>query len=162
MPPWLVIARRYLGLRETPGPASNPVIVRWAAALTGWWRTFFTNDGLPWCAVFVNQCLAEAGVGGTGTARAADFERWGVPLHDPALGAIVTFRRPTGRHVGFYLGETAEAIRVFGGNQGDAVSEIWIAKSRMTSMRWPATWALPTTGRVYLAADGAPLSKDEA
>lgn len=161
-PAWLTIAAKYLGTHETPGPKSNSVIVAWAMYLTGWWRAYFTDDSaVPWCALFVNACLGEAGFKGTGTLRAADFATWGIQLQDRALGCVLVFRRPEGSHVGFYLGESPDALLVRGGNQGDAVSDTWIQKSRLIDQRWPFGCDVPPGGRVYYDAHGAPLSKDE-
>ena len=37
-PTWMHRARRYLGLRETPGKATAPVISRWLLELKAWCR----------------------------------------------------------------------------------------------------------------------------
>lgn len=161
-PRWLTIARNYIGVTEIPGAKSNSTILGWAKWLKGWFKSFFTDDDIPWCAVFVNACLGEAGVTGTGTLAARDFEKWGRtgPL---ALGAILVFKRPTGGHVGFYMGEREDgALRVLGGNQSNTVSEIWIERARLTGIRWPETEPLPNSGRIKLASNGDPVSTNEA
>lgn len=163
-PAWLAAADAKFGIRETPGPGNTPAIMAWVKNFPRWVRDIFTGDAVPWCALFVNQCLLEAGVKGTpDVLSAGSFATWGVPLGGPALGAIATFVRPGGHHVGFYLGQRADgAIRVRGGNQGDAVSDIWMPAGRLIAYRWPAGVALPFVAAVVLADNGEPLSSQEA
>lgn len=162
-PLWLVHALAYRGQREVPGAGSNPVILRWAVGFGGWIKSFFTDDDTPWCALFVNECLKEAGLSGTNSLAASSFQTWGQPLSQPTLGAIMTFVRPGGHHVGFYLGERKDgALRIFGGNQNNEVDAIWMPVERLTSVRWPSTELLPSTGRVALATTGEPMSSNEA
>ncbi len=154
MPPWLSIARRYIGIKELKGSGSHPAILGWAVALGGWVASWFRDDDTPWCAVFANAVLKEAGypVSGTGAAlvRAKSFATYGTPLDTPALGCILVFERTGGGHVGFYVGETLSHYRVLGGNQGDAVQESWIVKTRCSAMRWPPDAPDPTIGRKFL------------
>lgn len=163
-PKWLAIALSDASTSEVIGPKSNPKILGWARYLRGWWRTFFTDDDTPWCAVAVNAWLEQSGVRGTGTARARDFALWGQRCVGPVLGCVLVFSRPEGAHVGFYLGETATRYRVWGGNQNNSVGATWIDKRRLIDggLRWPAELAVPMPRRIYLADDGAPLSQDEA
>jgi uncharacterized protein (TIGR02594 family) len=164
-PQWYTIARGYLGLKEVPGSTSNPTILGWAAKIGGWVKSFFTNDDIPWCKLFVDICLLEAGISGPKQSLAAkDYATWGRVLLEAelTLGAILVFVRPGGHHVGFYAGERADGtLRVLGGNQSNAVSETWIAKERLLAIRWPKDVPLPTTGRVILTGDGLPVSTNE-
>jgi uncharacterized protein (TIGR02594 family) len=164
IPKWLEIATRYLGVQEVVGPGSNPTILRWAKQLGGWIKSFFVDDDIAWCALFVNACLDEAGFKGTNSLAARSFATWGLELAEPALGAVVVFSRKGGGHVGFYLGERKSdgAIRVRGGNQSNQVSDTWLPKSRLLTYRWPVDATLPTTGHVWLSATGGPLSVNEA
>ena len=156
-PIWLSVARAFIGLVETPGPASNPVILRWAADIGA---PAYTDDGVAWCAVFVNRILLACGLPLSGRGysllRAGSFRDWGqdMPL-GPAPGAVLVFSRPEGHHVGFYVGEDATRYRVLGGNQIDAVSETWINQLRLVAMRWPDGVERPFVGRVVLTAAGA-------
>lgn len=162
-PRWLAIARRYAGTREVPGKQNNPVIVGWAKKLGGFIASFYKEDSIPWCALFVNAVLQEAMLKGTASLAARSFEKWGVKLSRGAPGAILVFARQGGGHVGFYVGENATAYRVFGGNQSDNVNEIWVAKSRLVpnGIRWPDGEPLPTSGPVMLNSKGK-LSTNEA
>jgi len=161
-PAWYRIAQSYIGTKEVPGSRSNPIIMGWAARVGGWVKSFFKGDDIPWCALFVNNCLLEAGIKGTGQSLAAlDFAKWGVvgPL---TPGAILVFKRPGGGHVGFYVGEKIDGtLRVLGGNQSDSVSETWIDKGRLVAVRWPNNVPYPNTGRVMLQWDGQPVSTNE-
>jgi len=162
-PDWLVIADGYLGVTEIPGPSSNGVILQWARDAGGWIRQFFTNDDIAWCALFANACLEKAGIEGTHSLAAASFVTWGVALDAPHLGAILTFTRPGGNHVGFYLGETETHYLVRGGNQSNSVRDAWLLKRRLTSMRWPAARPVPAgEGQLWLTAAGAIVEGDMA
>lgn len=163
-PLWLSIARAFLGLQEIPGKQSNPVILRWAKDIGA--PKWYEDDDQAWCAVFMNRVLMAAHLPLSGAdfalLRATSFRTWGRSLLNPVLGSIMTFSRPEGAHVGFYLGESVDAYRILGGNQGNAVSETWITKNRLTSIRWPLGVDVPVGGPLLLAADGSPVSKNEA
>jgi uncharacterized protein (TIGR02594 family) len=162
LPPWYLIAQDHLGVREIPGKTNNPVIMAWATKIGGWIRSFYKEDSIPWCALFVNAMLSECGLTGSGSLAARSFETWGQRLTTPVVGAIAVFARKGGGHVGFYVGEKADAIRVLGGNQSDAVTETWIARDRLLGYRWPLHVEVPLGGPVLLASNGEPLSTNEA
>ena len=162
-PLWLSVARSYVGITETPGPASTAVILNWAKDIQA---PAYLNDGIAWCAVFINRLwmACQMPMAGTGydLLRAKASLTWGQPLPIPALGAVLVFQRSEGGHVGLYCGERADAYYVLGGNQGNAVSYVWIAKDRMVGCRWPAGRVLPLLTPVMVASDGARLSVNEA
>lgn len=56
-------------------------------------------------------------------------------------------------HVGFYVGEDAKGYYVLGGNQGDKVSVVRIAKDRLlpNGIRWPATVPVGTAAPRQMA-----------
>jgi uncharacterized protein (TIGR02594 family) len=161
-PPWLQVADRYLGTTEHPGHGSNPTIMGWAKVLTGWVRAYFTDDDIPWCALFLNACLDEVDLKGTNSLAAKSFASWGRDLAVPALGAILVFQRPGGHHAGFYVGESDTHYRVRGGNQSNSVNDTWLDKGRLIAIRWPKACPMPLSGRIQLAANGEPISTDEA
>jgi uncharacterized protein (TIGR02594 family) len=159
-PPWLEEARRWKGLTENVGKGSNATILRWGKAIADW----FVDDDTPWCGAFVHGQLAAALPDEVLPSNALWARAWGefgVPLKNPAPGAVLVFSRGTGGHVGFYVGEDDTRFRVLGGNQSNAVTDTWIAKSRLIATRWPKTFPLPTAGRVLSTAGGA-LSTNEA
>lgn len=162
-PIWLSIARAFRGLHEIAGPQSEAIIVQWAKDIEA---PGYTDDDQAWCALFMNRIMkaSQLPMAGEGydLLRAKTFISWGTVLTAPTLGAVLVFSRPEGAHVGLYLGERADAFRVFGGNQGNAVSETWIDKARLSAMRWPPTLPIPEPRRVLLASTGEPLSSNEA
>jgi uncharacterized protein (TIGR02594 family) len=163
-PPWLEIAESMTGIREIPGPTSNPIILQWVKDLNG--PTWFDNDDKAWCALFANKVCQSARLplSGTGYAlyRAKSFRTWGVGLATPSLGAVVVFKNPD--HVGFYGGERQRdgALYVIGGNQRNAVEPVWIKKERVDCYRWPPGSTALRSGRVFLMDDGSPVSTSES
>lgn len=160
--PWLVVARALIGTRETPGPANNPKIMDWAARLgVKKLGVAYAGDSVPWCGLFAAHCVNAVGIEPPKIAvRASAWATWGVPA-TPGKGAVLVFTREGGGHVGFYDGETATHYLVLGGNQGDAVSIVKIAKDRLSASRWPAGVAM-TAKPQLVAASGAAVSKNEA
>lgn len=163
-PIWLSVARLLVGVREIPGPQSNPIILNWARFIEA--PAWYHDDDQAWCTVAMNALLkgCQRPMSGTGYAllRAKSFESYGQQMLEPALGAILVFSRDLGGHVGLYLGETATHFFVWGANQGNAVSLAWILKDRLTAIRWPPGVSLPSPMRVLLRADGSPVSTNEA
>ena len=161
----LSVARLCEGLAEIPGPQSNPVIVRWAKDIGA---PAYTDDSVAWCAVAQNRWVMTCGWpmsaarGSYDLLRAKSFETWGQKLEAPALGCVMVFKRPEGAHVGIYVGERIDAYRVLGGNTSNAVAEAWLAKDRLTAIRWPHGLALPLLRHVFLADNGQPVSTNEA
>jgi uncharacterized protein (TIGR02594 family) len=150
------------GVAETPGPVNTAEIMAWARE-TGLERDYVA-DQVPWCGLFAAVVVKRAGwpvVDGPLWAR--NWAKWGLPVKRPGLGDVLAFKRGSGGHVGFYIGEDAEAYHVLGGNQGDAVSIVRIPKNRLLAARRPK-WRIAQPASVQsrrLAATGA-LSSNEA
>lgn len=158
-PRWLTIARGYIGVREIKGPKHNPTIMGWLRKLASWIR----DDETPWCGTFVAAVMQEAGLPvPRDFPRAKAWADWGANLRESVVspGAVLVFERKGGGHVGFYLGEDAEAYHVLGGNQGDAVSIVRISKARCIAIRWPR--GEPVLGRPVLLAANGETSRNEA
>lgn len=142
-PQWMKEARARIGEREIPGPRHNSWIANGWARLGAPW---FNDDETPWCGFFVAHCIDAAGLPYPKLfPRALAWSNWGKPC-PPAVGAIVTFKRRGGGHVGFLVGENASNFYVLGGNQSNMVNIQPIAKSRMNAIRWPVSMALPDPG----------------
>lgn len=135
-PTWLQNARSKIGRKEIRGPRHNSWIAKgWARLGAGW----FNSDETPWCGFFVADCMDAVGYDYPKRglfARALAWNKWGRRT-DPVLGAIVTFSRKGGGHVGFLVGQSANEYYVLGGNQRNAVNIMPLAKSRVSDFRWP-------------------------
>ncbi len=135
---WLEQAWREFGEAECAGAASNPRII---AMFRDAGHKDVTRDEIAWCAAFVGACLERAELRSTRSLLARSYLKWGDALSKPRIGAIAVFSRgsdPSLGHVGFWLGETDDAIVVLGGNQSNAVSVARYPKSRLLAVRWPA------------------------
>jgi uncharacterized protein (TIGR02594 family) len=165
-PRWFTLAKSLIGTREIVGPKHSPVIMGWIARLGAKILGIkVTDDETPWCGTFMAHVMNESGIAPPPVAvRASSWGTWGRALAGPRLGCVLIFTRQGGGHVGLYVGERSDAYRVLGGNQGNAVSETWIAKNRLATggIRWPNGEPLPNPARVMLSNDGAPLSRNEA
>lgn len=157
-PPHLRIAYGYLGLKEIPGPRHNADIV-------GFWERLglhFRDDETPWCAGYVNACLHKANLPITPKYRAAALGwRWtgyGTRLDGPALGAVLSMKRP-GRpgsgHMTFVAGRTESGmIAGLGGNQGNEVGiDPYHPTARDAQYHWPEGSPVP----VVTGLDTLPL-----
>lgn len=145
--PWLDVAESLLGTHEIPGPKSNPVIVEWAKAIGGNEARYYTNDDIPWCALFLAHCLtAEPS---NCDLSAVDNKLW-CPSYmkygtkcKPVYGCIMNF----GYHIAFYISEDANYYYVLGGNQSNTVNVTRIPKGNLKRACWP-------TDKLDLLVDG--------
>lgn len=129
----LVEATKHIGVKEIVGKEHNPVILDWAKVLGISW---YTNDEIPWCGLFIAYCAKQAGVQVvTAPLRALSWAEYGTAVTEPMLGDILTFKRDGGGHVGLYVGEDDRYYHVLGGNQSNSVSVSRIAKSRLYKAR---------------------------
>lgn len=161
--PWISEAEKVIGLHE----------VRDLAKLSSWLKsdgaTLGNPSKMPWCGDFVDTALWRA-LPKEPRPKALGVNpywalNWGLlgEATAPVYGAVVTFKRPSGGHVGFLVGisEDRQFYLVLGGNQGNTVSRTWIALSRAQATRWPATYANPKTPLPVVKKTGA-ASKNEA
>lgn len=159
--PWLAEAAKVMGLHE----------IRDHARLSAWLKSDGKTLGnpakLPWCGDFVDTALERAlpdeprpGPLGENPYWALNWAHLGVTC-SPLYGAVAAFKRPSGGHVGFLVGEDATHYLVRGGNQGNTVSDTWIAKSRCQAIRWPSTYPNPRAPLPKLKRNG-PVSTNEA
>lgn len=141
-PPWLKVARSYIGMREVKGPDHNTVLVKWWVKLGAPW---FRDDETAWCGEFVAACLMEAGLTWPKNFAAALSYRDYGSASPAQLGAIGVKQRVGGGHVFFIVGETPDKAfyKALGGNQGDMVSIMDVRKADVVAIRWPAGVALP-------------------
>ena len=127
LPPWLDLARTYIGIDEEADEDTVIAFSRHAG-------TPIESSETPWCAIFVNAMLGRCNLKMTGTARAMDFADWGQECEEQ-VGAVVVYRS----HVGF----VPEIGKVLGGNQSDGVNvgqQSWYGKP--IGYRWPEEYAV--------------------
>lgn len=130
----LLTARKYIGVKEVPGTASDPRI-------TGWLYRFARNvklsyirlkgDEVAWCAAFVSAVLEECGYRGTDSALAVSYTKWGKPSKAVPGCVVVIKRRVSGEdkrtgsrrgyHVMFLERFGKNWIRGTGGNMRNQV-----------------------------------------
>ena len=164
-PIWMREARRLMGVTEVPGPKSNPVILGWAKALGGWVASWYKDDDTAWCGLFIGNVIATtlpAEALPANPLGALNWSKFGRELKIPEPGAILTFVRPGGGHVGLYVGEDATHLHVLGGNQANSVNITRIERGRLQAVRWPKTVEPTMRGRVVLTTAGVPVSSSEA
>lgn len=157
----LIEALKLYGVEEKLGDANNPEIIKWAKECN---ITSYMLDSIPWCGLFMAIVCKRAGKEIVDSPLwARNWLKWGTKVPEAMLGDVIVFERTTGGHVGIYVGEDATAFHLLGGNQGDRVSIIRIAKNRKLGIR-RTTWqiAQPANVRkIFLSSDGA-LSTNEA
>jgi uncharacterized protein (TIGR02594 family) len=137
-PSWLVVAVAEIGVAQFPAGQSNPRITTYHEGTT----IHGYDDKAAWCSSFVNWCLAQAGVAGTGSALARSWLEWGHALEKPLPGCIVVLFRgdPHGwrGHVGFFVRADDRFIHLLGGNQLQQVREHFYPLESVLGYRWPA------------------------
>ena len=136
--PWYQVAYEELGVAEFAGSAHNPRIIEYHAMCS----LRATNDEVPWCSSFVNWCVAQAGLTGTGDATARSWLQWsgGTTIRAPRVGCSTVLKRGTQSwqgHVGFFVEEDHSHILLLGGNQGNAVSTASDRKDDLLGYLWP-------------------------
>ena len=137
-PPWLAIARMETGVAQYPAGQSNSRITEFHehTNIRGY------DDKASWCSSFVNWCLAQLDIAGTGSALARSWLDWGEPLAQPALGCIAVLYRDEPDswkgHVGFFLRADSESVYLLGGNQLGRVCENAYPRESVLGYRWPA------------------------
>lgn len=155
IPKWLELARKEIGTREGPDN-TGPAIARYISLA----HAGAQHD--PWCAIFLNAMLEQAGVHGTRSPSSQSFRHdpHFVLLSGPALGAIVVYWRISKSsglgHVGFYVGEDAHGfINTLGGNESDMVREELLnprgSNFGLVGYYWPQSIPLPSIGKITVA-----------
>lgn len=164
LPSLLKMAVSQYGTMEKPGPGNNPSIMQWAKDI----GVPYSGDEEPWCGVFVGYCALQTRWDPLppNLLGARNWLHWQAPAETPMLGDVLVFWRGSRKgfkgHVGFHLGETADAYCVLGGNQGNMVSIRWIAKNRLLGAR-RCHWriAQPASVRVVHLQRNGNLSTNE-
>lgn len=135
-PDWLTYAETFVGLREVPGPASNPVIRGWLSRIKASW---LGGDDVPWCGTALANWMLERGVEPPPTPyRALNWRYWGTELKRPIVGCVGVMQRSGGGHVTLIVGEDANGnLLGLGGNQSDGVKISAFPRLGFVAFRWP-------------------------
>ena len=125
---WMEIAEQEQGIHEILGAHHNDRIVEYHQTTS----LKATNDETPWCSSFVNWCVEQSGIKGTGSAAAKSWLTWGKAIEKPVEGCVTVIRQKfrggdkstgssSGYHVAFFLKIIDNRIYLLGGNQADQV-----------------------------------------
>ena len=133
----MAVAEAELGVREIAGPRALERIL-------GYWRicgdTKQSSDEVPWCAIFVGALPHHGGLPILRQRHGAQLPEIWPRLPGPEVGAIGISTRGKPPSVRFFIaGFTATHVLALGGNQGDAVSTIWIERKSIIGYRMPST-----------------------
>lgn len=153
-PKMLLEFLRLYGTKEVIGTGDNPEILSWAKEI-GVERDY-RADSIPWCGLFMGVIAKRAGKPVVPQPLwARNWLHWGNEVKEAMLGDVLVYQRPTGGHVGIYIGEDDVCYHTGGGNQGDQVSIVRILKSRCLGIRRPKYTQQPANVRkIVLAVDG--------
>ena len=140
--PWLQIARQDLGIKEFPGPAANPEIMR------AWKYCEYdppNGDETAYCSAKMCEWMERSGLPSTRAPNARSWLKWGSKLDKPKPGCVVVFWRvsPTAfeGHVAIYVGPGSKPgfIKVLGANQSDGINIQEYSLGQLLGYRWPTT-----------------------
>ena len=153
-PNWIKIAEGELGQKEKAGSAHNPRIVEYHSTTGG-----FQDDETAWCSSFVNWVMQKAGQGGTNSAAAVSWARWGKKVDNPAYGAIAVIDwdgpGPGWKgHVGFVVGMQGSSVLLLGGNQSNSVNVASFGTSKIIAYVYPSNFEIPANFYTFGEADG--------
>lgn len=164
-PPWMVEIGKVMGLHE----------VRDNAELRAWLNSDGSTLGdpaqFPWCGdaaiTALELALPDEPLPDNIERNpywARNFADYGVRC-GMKYGAVASFRRGSGGHVGFVVGYDPRKTRYYvrGGNQSDSVRDSWLQADRLIDLRWPKTWPAEHQRELpLLDSNGAVLSTNEA
>lgn len=119
---WLEMIK-FHGLKEVPGPVSDPIIIEWFKELGYDWVT--DDSETAWCSCCLNIMAKRAGLEYTGKLDARSWMKIGQGKPEPQIGDVVVYWRgqKTGwqGHVGLFAGYNEDKSQIFtlGGNQAN-------------------------------------------
>lgn len=134
---WMIVAKKEMGIHETPGRKDTPRIVEYLET-TDYDLPDQYEDEVPWCSAFVNWCFKQVGIKGTNSAWSQSWLHWGKSLDDPKTGCVIVFSWGGGKgHVGFVKEADDDGVYVMGGNQHDSVNVTYFSYNNVVAYRWP-------------------------
>jgi uncharacterized protein (TIGR02594 family) len=160
------------GTHEVVGRGSSATILAWRDELNGATTngkpivSGFSDDDIAWCGLFAAivayRRMRRIDEVVRGPLWARNWLSYGVKVGVAMLGDCLVFERGNGGHVGFYVGEDATTLRVFGGNQKNQVSITRIAKHRLLGIRRPIYATVPEGVNQYVLTATGAISTNEA
>lgn len=140
IPPWMDAAFKELNcfVKEKLGPyKNNPRIMAYLACIP--FLKDYTDE-TPWCAAFIEYCLQQCGIQGTGKPNARSYHNdFGYEIN--TFGSIVTLWRGSPDswqgHVGFKIAESKRKIYLLGGNQKNSLNITPYDRNRILSYKFP-------------------------
>jgi uncharacterized protein (TIGR02594 family) len=154
---------KLIGTKEVVGNGSNAEILSWRDELNSSGNKIegFSDDDIPWCGLFVAiVCLRSGKDIVESPLWARNWAKFGKKSSPAKLGDVLTFVRPSGGHVGFYIAEDDSCYHVLGGNQSNAVTITRIEKSRLIASRNKYNNA-PESAKPYFVTNNGIVSKNE-
>ncbi len=138
--PWLAEADRFMGWHEQRNRKELSEYLQSDGSTVG------DPSQIPWCGDFVETVIRSVlanEVVPENPYWARNWQHFGL-VCKPKHGAIMVFKRGSGGHVGFYVGETDRHYIIRGGNQDNQVTDTPYTKSQLIAARWPATYQADT------------------
>lgn len=142
-PRWLELARADIGVKEIPGPKHEQRVLDYFRAVG---RPDITSDEDAWCAASLGAWVKRSDLEPLPPGKvlgARNWERWGIPLTSPRLGAIGVKYRSGGSpkdwkgHVGIIVAANATTIWMISGNSRNRVGIDAFKRIEFTAFRWP-------------------------
>lgn len=159
--PWIAESKKVFGLHEVH---HNKRLRQWLISDR---NTLGDPAQLPWCGDFVETAIKRSLPTEELTGKLAENPYWarnwsefGIPV-PPIYGSIAVFTRDGGGHVGFLVGFDDTDYYVLGGNQGNTVSVVRIAKNRLLATRWPRSYKQEVRSLPRLEPTTIPKSVNE-
>jgi uncharacterized protein (TIGR02594 family) len=155
-PSWISIAEGEKGVKEnTSKTKHDPRVMEYHASVKG----NINTDETPWCSSFVNWVMNKAGKGGTNSAMAISWKKYGKKLDRPAYGsiAVIDWDGPGPGwkgHVGFVVGKKGNNILLLGGNQANAVNIKTFSTSKIVAYVVPNGYDVPDSAYSFGKTDG--------
>ena len=143
-PNWIKIAEGEMGVKEdTSKTKHNPRVVEYHATTKAG-----NNDETPWCSSFVNWVMKKAGQGGTNSAMAVSWRKYGKKLDRAAYGSIAVIDwdgdgKGWKGHVGFVVGKNGSNVALLGGNQSNMVNVSNFNESKIVAYVVPSNYEVP-------------------
>lgn len=169
LPKMVSAAFQYLGIKEIPGAASNPVIMDMARGLGV--SDIYNNDDQAWCAIFINHIIRITGkpidlnphdkydlLRAKQTANLFND----IPKGEWKLGDIIILKRDGGGHVFLAIAKSPTGIIGIGGNQSNSVTFSEFKEDRIIAVKRYYSIAIPESAKQYTVSYTGEVSTNEA